>query len=173
MEWLQKHWKGAAIGLAGVVGTTIAGKIADHYLDASIFTALGGLLHSSWMLMNTSLPVPAWLAIVVLLGTALLGFKLRDLKKGKGLNEHQRSVLQCVAWYYQQFRSEPAFHNLQNGTNLSPLELQVAIDELCKRELITWEIDMALSIEHQETITVASLTPKGRAYAMEAQRQAA
>ncbi|MCW2293849.1 hypothetical protein M2262_003899 [Pseudomonas sp. BIGb0408] len=176
MDWLRKHWKGTLGWTAGIVGSVVVSKIADHYLDGSIISQFWQILVSIWTSINTTIPVPAWLAFIILAIGIALGWKLYRLQRSdvanKGLSDQQKAVLQSIAWFHEQ-GINPAFHNLKYGTDLQTLELQVALDELTSAGLVTCEIDMNHSIEQREVITLASLTPKGRACALEIQRQSA
>lgn len=160
MDWLQKHWRGAAFTLAGVVGTAIVGKIVDHYFDVSILATLWGVL-TSWL--SYTMPVPVWLLIPSAVIIALASLKLfatalpdKTTDTSPKLNPDQRRVLQEIVNHIEH-QNFPHFRDLKEGTGFSHLVTEGAIDVLIEQGLIYWRYDAW-------NVLRAELTPQGRGY---------
>lgn len=142
MDWLQKHWKGAALGLAGVVGTTIVGKIADHYFDVSILATLWGLLVSCWALATTSVAIPLWvlaaLVIAVLMYVIAIVKQLRASSIKLRLSEDQQFVLHGVGVLNTQHSHEPTLEEIREICSLTLSVTDRITDQLRAHGMIRW-----------------------------------
>ncbi len=155
MNWLRKHWKGAAFTLAGVVGTTIVGKIVDHYLDIGLFESLISFL-------ATPLTVPLWLLTVIFISLlAWLTSVIRSLIGLPKLNRPQRFILALASNLTN--RGKPhgsaTIRMLMGGSGYSQLIVESSRDVLVEKGLIDWNWQFTDE-------AYATLTSKGRDYLM-------
>jgi len=173
MDWLRKHWKGAAYGLAGIVGTTIVGKIVDHYSDASIFATLWGLLVSCWALATTSVPIPLWLLTALV--TAVLMYAIAIVKQLRTssaklrLSEDQQFVLHGVGVLNTQHAHEPTLDQISEMCGLTLSVTERITDQLRTKGLMRWKLefvrgnwDVDSRYEH-----IAQMTKAGRDYLLD------
>lgn len=148
MDWLRKHWKGAS-WLAGAICTAIVGKIVDHYFDVSILATLWGLVVSCWALVTTSVPVPLWflvaLVIAVLMYVIAIVKQLRASSTKLRLNEDQQHILHFIGACNTQRGAEPTLQEIADATKRTSAVTGRITDQLCALRMLTWRLRLNTS----------------------------